>query len=76
MLGQQAGQRFGILQNCIVQVAGVRRQNADLAANGAHHVRVAMPDVRHIVVDVEIGIALRIVEPTRPRLSPRCSGFS
>ena len=51
---------LGIVENLLVQVSGMRRQYRCLPGNGAHNRRMAMADVRHVVVHVEILPPLRV----------------
>jgi hypothetical protein len=41
----------------------MRIECARLPGNGINHMRVTMPDMRHIVVHVEVALAVRIEQP-------------
>jgi hypothetical protein len=54
---------FGIVEDRVVQVARMGVEQAGLPRQGRHHVRMAVAHRRDVVVHVEIGALLRIVEP-------------
>jgi hypothetical protein len=41
----------------------MRGEDGNLPLNGAHHVRMRVPDVRNVVVHVEVGASRGIVQP-------------
>ncbi len=59
-LGQQA---FGIVDHGLVEIARVRVQHSRLPRDGLHDMRMAVPHRHHIIIGIEIGVALRVVEP-------------
>lgn len=63
-LGRQGGEQpLGVVEHTFVQVARVGVEHAGLAGNGLDHVRVAMADRGDVVVGVEMGPALGVVQP-------------
>jgi len=38
-------------------------ENGRLAAQGRHHTRVAMADVRHIVIGIQVALAAGVIQP-------------
>ena len=62
-VGKMAEQSLGVIENRFVQVARMGIEDGGLSRQGRDHVRMAMPDRRDVVVDVEIGVAFGIVEP-------------
>jgi hypothetical protein len=53
----------GIVQNPFVQIARVGVQRCDLPTDRFDHARVAMPDMGHVIVAIEISLAVRIPDP-------------
>ena len=63
-------QRVGIVEDPAMQISRVRREHGDLPLNGAYHGGVTMPDVGHIVVDVEMSAPLNRRTTRRRRREP------
>ena len=68
-------QALRVLENAGVQIAGVGREDRRLLLNRGHHRRVGMTDVRHVVVDVQVGDVPRRRTATRPSRA-RCAAAS
>lgn len=58
--GQQA---LRVIQDALVQVARVRVELRRLAGNGLHHLWMAMADRCHIVIRIEVALAVGVVKP-------------
>ena len=63
MRGQGRGEAFCVLENVRVQITGVRRKQRGLFLDCGHHLGMRMPDVGHVVVDIEVGEPACIVQP-------------
>jgi hypothetical protein len=61
--GQRGKQALGVIDNAVVQITGMGIEHGRLAGNGRHHLRVAMAHRGHIVIHVQIGLAVRVVQP-------------
>ena len=57
------GQRLGVVEDALVQIAGGEVEPAGLIRERVHHVRVAMAHVWHVVVGVEIDPAVAVPDP-------------
>ncbi len=63
-LGREGGEKlFGVIEHGLVQIARMGVEQCGLPGNRLNDVRVTVADRRHIIIGVEIGIALGIVEP-------------
>ena len=54
---------LGVVHDAFVQVARVRVERRDLSANRLHHMGVAMAHRHHIVVGVQVLLAVGGIEP-------------
>ena len=61
--GELRGQATGIKQDLLVQVACVGVEHRQLLRDRPHDLRVAVADVRHIVVGVEVALSVGVPEP-------------
>ena len=61
--GKCRDQFLRVSQDQLVEIAGVRIERRRLLRDSRHHVRMTVPDRRHVVVDVEITVALRVEHP-------------
>ncbi|MNL11063.1 hypothetical protein D3C87_1318840 [compost metagenome] len=57
------GQALGVAHHVFIQVAGVDVQRGGLAVHGLGHVRVAVTDAGHVVVDVEVAATVDVEQP-------------
>ncbi len=62
----QTREALGVAVHVVVEVARVGVEESDLLLDGAHDARVAVPDERHVVIDVEKGAARVVVEVLHP----------
>ena len=62
-VGKLRGQALDIVQNSAVQVTGMGVQPRGLFAQGRNDSWMAVPDVRDIVVAIEIAFSIRIPKP-------------
>ena len=60
---KRAGKPLHIVQKQFVQVTGMRVQNTRLRADRIDHARVAMSDMRHIIIAVQVFSSLSIPDP-------------
>jgi hypothetical protein len=61
---RQAGRELiRIVQDVLMEVAGVSRKESRLPLNRSDHRGVGMPDVRHVVVDIQVRPPLGVVQP-------------
>src|SRR5579859_4419946 len=65
-LGQKMSQALSVAIDIVVKIAGVGIEESDLLLHGPQHARMAVPDKRDIVVDVEKGAANVIVKILHP----------
>ena len=56
-------QAFNVIQDAVMQIAGMGVQLPNLRADRLHHAGVAMADMGHVVVAIQIAIARRIPQP-------------
>ncbi len=62
-VGREEGEKtLGIGEDAVVQVAGVGGKGGGLLRQGFHHPGVAMADGGDVVVAVEVGVAVWVVE--------------
>ncbi|CAH0287427.1 hypothetical protein SRABI106_03429 [Rahnella aquatilis] len=61
--GHGAHQFFGEVQDIFMQITGVRVQRGCLTHQRFQHMRMAMANGRHVVVDVEITAAISVIHP-------------
>ncbi|OIQ63388.1 hypothetical protein GALL_550700 [mine drainage metagenome] len=54
-MAKLSGQTLGIVQNPVVKVARMGVQGRRLRRNRRHNFRVAMPDMRHVVIAIQIA---------------------
>ena len=54
------GERLGIVEDPLVQIAGGEVEPAGLVRERLHHMRMAMAHMRHVVVGVEIDPAVAV----------------
>ncbi len=64
---KQIKQCIGVVIDGVRQIPGVDIEGLDLSRHRLDHMRVAMPDVGHVIVSVKVGIALGIVQPDAGR---------
>ena len=60
------GKLLGVIDDDLVEIAGVGRERRHLASDRPGHVRVGMPHGGHVVVAIEHGPAVGVVEPRPP----------
>ena len=63
---ERAGQTLRVRRQRVVQVSRVRVQDAQLVRRRAHDARMAVADVRHVVVRIEVLPARRVEEQLPP----------
>ena len=82
IVGEGGGERLGIVEDLLVQITGREIERPGLPAERVHHMGMAMADMGHVVVGVEIGPALAVPDPDplpshqveRPVVEERCAG--
>ena len=62
-LGECPQQPLGIVENNFIEIARIGVQGLRLPGNRRHHVRVAVTDMRDIVVGIEISLSCGVKEP-------------
>ncbi len=60
--GHGGGQALGIVDDRLMEVAGVGAERCHLPANGGSYTRIAVADRRHVVIGVEIAPAIRFIQ--------------
>ena len=58
--GQQC---LGVIEHAIMQIPGVAGKYCRLLRRGRNYIRVAMAHRGHVVIGIQIGIAVLVVEP-------------
>ena len=61
--GKFPGQPFGKFEHVPVQVTRMRIQCSKLLGDRRNHLRMTMPDVWHVVIQVQVLLAVRIIKP-------------
>ena len=64
--GKKLGEAFGVVENVVVEIAGIGVEQGKLRGSGVSDARVRVTDERNIVVDVEIGTASVVVKKLTP----------
>ena len=62
-LVEGGGERLAVVEDRLVEVAGRQVQPPGLRRQRVHHVGVAMADMGHVVVGVEVDPALAVPDP-------------
>ena len=62
-LVEGGGERLGVVEDGLVEIAGREVEPPGLRSQRAHHVGMAMADMGHVVVGVEVDPALAVPDP-------------
>jgi hypothetical protein len=60
---EEGGEALGVSHDVLIEIAGVDVEDRGLAGERRDDARMAMADVRHIIIGVEIAFTLGVIQP-------------